>query len=317
MATITLDRDALDLARAVVDRERPTPRQEARFDWTARLIVATFLLVVVWVVTAIRAPSYQQPFLFGAALTCTTANTLFALNAGFVSRLWRSFWTAKRLGLHWRHAKRPSMRRAWLACLAVIHLFGYPLLLAGGSGLEVEMEQGDPVDFLAAFSVVSFGVGCLLLLPMEVVRGRVNAMRALRGALDATQPPDAGKVELPAPEYDRITDLQFQHAVIDSHASLTNDTGLDADAGPALRLRQAFQETVANLPGAQSDLVYDVIGELDGRFELANAAPDGDILMPVPDTRLQIRLRRHPLRNEIEVVALETASPHGRPSSHG
>src|SRR5688500_4252927 len=131
MAVISLDRDALDQARAIVDRERATPQQESRFEWTARLILATFLLLVVWIFTAIKAPVYQRGFLFAAGATCITAIMLFAFNAGFVSRLWRSFWTAKKLGLHWRHKKRTSMERLSLAFLWVIHIVGYPVLLIG------------------------------------------------------------------------------------------------------------------------------------------------------------------------------------------
>ncbi len=251
MAVITLDRGALDQARAIVDRESPTPRQETRFEWTARLVLATTLLVPVWAVTAI-ARFYQWYFFIVAWLACMTTITLFALNAGFVSRLWRSYRTAKRLGLHWRHTKRTSRGWAWLACLAVIHIFvGYPLLFVSVFGLGAGIDNRDPVEFLAALSMVSFGVGCLLLLPMDVVHRRVNAMRALRGALDSTQPSDAGNVEVPAREYDRITDLEFQHIVIDSLQSLAN---VDTDAGSAVRLRRAFQEAVANLPEAQSDL---------------------------------------------------------------
>lgn len=314
MAVITLDRDALEHARAIVDRERPTPQQEARFDWSARLILATLTLVAIWVVTAINS-FYQRVFLFAAALTCVITITLFALNAGFVARLWRSFWTAKRLGLQWQHTKRRSIEWAWLATLAAIHPLGYLLLLVGVSGLEVETERGNLLGLLVALSAVSFGVGCLLVLPMEVVRGRVNSMRALRGTLDSTQPVDAGQVELAARAYDRITDLQFQHSVIDSHRSLANDAGFDAD-DVALKITSAFQEAVADLPGPLSDRVYDLIGELDNRFDVDSAATGGDILISVPDTKLQIRVQWHPERNEIEVVALETASPQGRPS-HG
>lgn len=315
MAVITLDPEALEQARAIVDRERPTPQQEARFQWTARLILTTLLLLVVWVATAIMA-FYQQIFLFAAALTCLTAITLFAFNAGFVSRLWRSFWTAKRLGLHWRHTKRTSMQVAGLAFYAVIHLLvGYPLLLIGGSGVERAMERRDPVELLVALSAVSFAFGCLLLLPIEVVRGRVNAMRALSGTLDSAPPAEEGKVRVPAREYDRITDLQFQHSVIDSHRSLANVKGYDAD-DLALRISPAFQDAVAALPAAQSERVYDLIGEFDNRFDVGSAAPGSDLLIPVPDTKFQLRVQWHPERSEIEVVALETISPQGRPS-HG
>jgi hypothetical protein len=315
MAVITLDRDALDHARAIVDRERASPQQEARFEWTARLILATFLLLVIWIVTAINAPFYQRAFLFLAAATCMAAITLFAINARFVSRLWRSFWTAKQHGLHWRNARRTAIERASLAALAVIHVLGYPLLLVGVSGLEEEMRRGNPVEFLAALSVVSFAVGSLLLLPMEVVRWRVNAMRALRDALDSTEPTGDGNVKVQARAYDRITDLQFQHSVIDSHRSLANDAGFDAD-DLALRISSSFQEAVAHLPGTQSDRVYDLVAELDNRFDVASAAPGSDMLISVPGTAFQIRVRWHPERNEIEVVALETVPAQGRPS-HG
>jgi hypothetical protein len=317
MAVITLDRDALELARAIVDRERPTPQQEARFDWTARLVLTTFVLVMVWVATAINAPSYQRAFLFAAALTCLISIALFAFNAGFVSRLWRTFWTAKRLGVYRQPAKRTLAQRAWSACLWIILLLGIPLLVIGISGIGVAMERGDSVELLVALSLVIFALGCLLLLPMELVRRRVNAMRALRGALDSGRPAAEGEVAVPVRAYDRITDLQFARTVIDSHESLANDTGPDADAGPAVRFRHGFQEAVANLPGRESDLVYDVIGDLHGSSDLADTVPGGEMLLPVPGTTFHIRLRRHPQRNEIEVVALETVSAPGRSSSHG
>jgi hypothetical protein len=311
---VALDSDALEQARAIVDRERPTPQQEVRFEWTARLILVTLLLLAVWVATAITA-FYQQIFLFAAALTCLTAITLFAFNARFVSRLWRSFWTAKRLGLHWRHTKRTSMQWAGLAFYAVIHLLvGYPLLFVGGSGVESAMERRDPVELLIALSAVSFAFGCLLLLPIEVVRGRVNAMGALRSTLDSSRPVDEGKVALAAREYDRITDLQFQHSVIDSHRSLANVRSYDAD-DLALRISPALQDAVAALPATQSDHVYDLIAELENRF-VPSAAPGTDVAIPVPETKFQILVRWHPDRNEIEVVALEPLSPQGH-QSHG
>ena len=270
MAVITLDRDALDQARAIVDRERPTPQQETLFQWTARLILATIVLVAVWVVDGDHLfPSTGLPVRRRADVH--DRNRALCLQCGL--RL-----AAVAIIL--------DREKAWLALAAYeanvegVGLVGVPGVhppvcwVPATAPWCLRTRQGNgarqPVEFLVALSVVSFGVGCLLLLPMDVVRRRVNAMRALRGALDSTRPADAGKVEVPAREYDRITDIEFRHTVIDS----LPEPGECRIPTPesAVRLRPAFQEAVANLPEAESDLVYDLIGDLDGRAELANAA---------------------------------------------
>lgn len=311
MSVVTLDRDGLEHARAVIARESATPQQEARFEWTARLTAATLVLLAAWGVTTLTVPFYQRVFLFGAALTCIIAVVLFALNMCFVWRLGRSFLAARRLGLHWRRPKWSLTQRAWLVCLAVVHLIGYPLLALGAFGLVEEIGGREIGDLLLAFSVVSFGAGCLFLLPLEVVRRRISAMTELRDALDSKSQADAGKVQVPARAYDRITDVEFEHTCVDSYRSLSNLADLEADTEIAVSLSPAFQHAVGRLPEAQADLVFDLVGDLDGRSELVSADRGTDLTLPVPGTTLQIRVRRYSGRNEIEVVSLETAPPHG------
>ena len=317
MTVVPLDREALERARAIVARESPTPVQEARFRWTARLIVLTLVLLVAWVPTALNAPDFQQAVLLAAALSCLIANILFAWNVGFMRRLWRSYRAARTHGLHWRRTRRSPMEIAWLTCLGILHPFGWAVAAFGALAVTPETWRRDPEEWFLAVSIATFGVGLLSLLPLEIVRRRVAEMTTLRHVLDSNEPADAEKIQVPASKYDRITDLEFEQTCIDSHHSLENAAGLDSEADLAVSLSRGFQAAVADLPAVQADLVYDLVGDLDGGSELARDARRGEFVVPVPNLKMQIRVRRHTERpNEVEVISLE-ADPGGATGSAG
>lgn len=316
MSVVPLDREALERARAIVARESPTPEQEMRFRWTARLIVLTLASLVVWVTTAINAPNFQQAFLIAATLFCLIANILFAWNLGMMRRLWRSFAAARTHGLQWRRARRTPLERAWLTLLGILHVIGYAVFFFGAFALTPETWRRSREEWFVAFSIASFGVGCLFMLPLELVRRRVTEMTSLRHVLDSKEPTDAEKVDVPARKYDRITDLDFEQTCIDSHQSLENAACLDSEADLAVSLSPVFQAAVADLPAVQADLVYDLVGDLDGGSELPRDARGGEFVVPVPNSKLQIRVRRHTERpNEVEVVSLEADPVRGAGSA--
>lgn len=307
MTVVPLDREALERARAIVARESPTPEQETRFRWTARLIILTLASLVVWATTAINAPNFQQAFLIAATLLCLIANILFLRNAGMTRRLWRSYWAARTHGLHWRRPRRTPLELAWLIVLGIIHVIGYAVFFFGAFALTPETWRRSREDWFVAFSIASFGVGCLFMAPLELVRRRVSEMASLRQVLDSKEEhADAEKVIVPARKYDRITDLEFEQTCIDSHQSLENAACLDSEADLAVSLSQGFQAAVADLPAVQADLVYDLVGDLDGGSKLPRNARGSEFVVPVPNSKLQIRVRWDSERpNEIEVVSLD------------
>ena len=306
MTVVPLDREALERARAIVARESPTPEQETRFRWTARLIVLTLASLVVWVTTAINAPNFQQAFLIAATLLCLIANILFLRNAGMTRRLWRSYRAARSHGLHWRRTRRSPMEIAWLTFLCILHPIGWAVALFGALALTPETWRQGFEEFFLAVSITTFGVGLLSLLPLELVRRRVSEMASLRQVLDSNEHADAEKVHVPARKYDRITDLEFEQTCIDSHQSLENAACLDSEADLAVSLSQGFQAAVADLPAVQADLVYDLVGDLDGGSKLPRNARGSEFVVPVPNSKLQIRVRWDSERpNEVEVVSLD------------
>lgn len=303
MRAVSIDRGALDHARAVVARSSATPAQENLFRATHFLTRLAFLLFAVWeLLLHSQAYHYQRYPLYLGTFAALGSVVLFAINAGVAFRFWRSNRTAKKLGLYWRRA--PGLTWSELTLWLVLIPTGVSAIFAGFGGLLVEFDQGDWEEFAGAAFLIVFGICCICTMPMERVRRRVRSILDLRDALDQQQKDSQGPVQLDPGVYDRITDLEFEQKSLDSHESLEN--AVTGKTNRIVRLSPQFQRALQRMSESDADRVCEVV---DGLTTVKRPSPGagGTATLPVPGTAFRISVKEAPDRSQVEVVSVEAA----------
>jgi hypothetical protein len=305
MSSIALDDVRYSRAKALLARELPTKDQESRFRSTKILTLTGFVLGLVWIGVVYVYDDAQRYVLYPATVSLLLAEILFLSNISYLRRLWRSWITARRLGFS-RLRKAPGQNllldRLLTMVLLPVALAGIVITVASGIGLYVEIERNR--YWIQATCSLVFGVMCVGLYPMALIRDRVHAVRSLDAELDAAAAAaNDTTVEIQAKVYDTLaeierTQIQADRGALKARTSLNSTT-----TKTGFRITSEFFQALAKLDEADAVHVRRTLEQLAaGHHEPQDARelPRSETLA-VPSTNLLIELRRKAERRVVVV----------------
>jgi hypothetical protein len=308
----------LKQAWMVLDRARPTPREETLFRALGALVWAALAVTVLYLgARAIFSPSLTSARVARviAALYVAIVPLLF-LNARLVRKLWRAFRVVRMHEPSLRAQVRAAFRTRWRAqrvvSLATFLLSGLGLLVGGVGLLAIVLELfpgGQPVPAnLTLWSIaVSFGLSCLLIRFIARARQRIAAINELRQRLLANQ--TAGNESQLAPqEYDAITRIERAQIATDRRRSVSASLNESLDQAFSLREHRAFRQ--AKMPLGPDTLVsvqtcLDQLVAHPGSGREVAGAPGGPRRVRVTGTDLYMTFVVDQDAREIRVLSLD------------
>lgn len=312
MASIALDRTRYTLAKAILAREYPSKKQEARFKCTKNLTLAFFAFGLLWVAMAVSGSTSQRTFLIVAMACYLAAVGLFLSNLSILRRLWRTWAIARQLGYSRPRVLRsraPVIERLKNLTLLALYVPGLIITFMSSLGLKDGIQEGRwAVAAFAATSVV-FGFMCLLMYPMARVRERLLAIAALQANLDtAAAEASSTSIEIHPAVWDDLAEIERLQIEADRLEVVAARDGHDSRV-TELYISASFFEALAALDAQQADLVRRVLDELssDSRPRDPTAARARSTeSVAVRATNLSIEIRRYGSGRGFEVLALRS-----------
>lgn len=310
-------------ALAVLERERPSPREDRLFRlldllvWGAVKLTTICLLLQLPVVDLGRASVWIAR---GAAFVYILIIPVFVLNWQMVLTLRRAARMRRRLTPSWRRrladrfsARRRQRRLANLATLALSGL-GYLVGGLGSLGLFFELIRS-PIDvarLTLAVVLIVFGLSCVFLHFMARGRERIQVISELRSSLLSDR--NAGhETDLEDHLYDEITRIERAQITADRRQSVRAASTTSAVRTFSLKEHRAVHEAklalvppaVANVQACIDRLIADPAD--DERYQMRN----GVSYARVPDTSLEIGFSVDWDAREIKVLSLGSTTDDG------
>jgi hypothetical protein len=325
--TTHLDSRVSEQALAVLERERPSPREELLFRllnqlvWGAVGMTALYLLLRRFEVDEDAA----RPVAWAAAVIYILIIPFFILNWRLVHRLQRAARLRKALAPSLRRrlmdaftARRGQRRLANLATLALT-LLGGVIVLVGVFGLMVELIRfviGDSMVrarlILAAVMTV-FGLSCIFLHFMARGRERLQIVVELRSSLLGSRNA-ANETQLAAEDYDEITRIE--------RAQISSDRKRSLRAASDVRLQNPFSskenravrdaklalapDSMANVQACIDRLIADPRADVE-----RTQTRDGISFVRVPETSFEIGYSVDWEACEIKILSLGSTGQDG------
>jgi len=293
-------------AVGVLKREELSPRDERWFRWLNRLTWSALLLGVAWVIVLQTLPSVQAHVLMVASFCYLAVLPAFCLNVPLFIKLFSAFRRERALFLTkplTKIALREPGARVRNVLNFMLVVIGLVPLYWGVVGVSV-WRDANLVGRLGAVSLPGLALSCLLIYPVERGRRRLQALSALREALDRAK---GGAIE----------DLYYEAFFVLERRQITEEQDRRQPDGNAVekfstivRMSDPFLKAVSVLPVDQSAAVYATIQELSAAAEAAG----GIGVRRVDDLRLAVRYERDHENDEMTILALV---PVEEPSDEG
>jgi hypothetical protein len=317
--TTQLDAQLFGQALAVLERERPSPREDLLFRllnllvWSAVALTGLYLALVL---TRTVSQDAGRPIARAAAALYLLIVPVFLLNWKTMNKLRRAAALRRRLDASWKRVlnARVSARYGTLSfgnlTTLLLSLVGYVVSAGGVLGLLAEVTGGRSQSRLAlAVTMVVFGLSCIFIRFMSRGRERFQAVADLRASLLGGRDASDG-TELSADDYDEIVKIERAQIWEDRRRSLAALAKAPEPGRYRSRESRAVRESKAALPEAVAMRVQACIDGLisDLQPESANTrAVTEPSVVSVPGTPLELTFTVDHAAREVKLFELREA----------
>jgi hypothetical protein len=320
-STTFLDAGMFEQALAVLDRERPSPREDLLFSLLYFLVWSLVGLTALYLLMRLRGVPLGAAYLWIAravALLYVLILPILFVNSQLVQRLRRAARLRRRLtpslkrrlADHFK-ARRHQHQLTNLATLG-LSLIGVVVALLGFLGLIFQLVPDDePVNpaRLTFFLIAGvFGVSCISLHYIARGRERLDVIADLRASLLAGRT-DENESQLSGAEYDEITRIERLQIAADRRQSVKAASGPVLERTYSSKEHRAVREAKSALPPDMLVKVQDCIDNLTADPHTVQEATErrGVLYLRVPDTFLELGVTVDWQSREIRVLSLTRA----------
>jgi hypothetical protein len=241
--TTVLDRRQLEQALLVLDRERPSPSDETRFEALTMAVWLAIGLTVVWAAAFFPLHDLAYYLIRAAISASVVAMFLFFANLNLVAKMWREALARRRSRLlpslkAFVRARHRQHLVAYLLSYALAAL-GVLLCLVGATGFVVDWpvwRSGNEVGTILVAGFTTFGLACVLMWFVVRWRDRLAAIADLRASLVSGENADEGGTTVPTPVYEEITGIDRQQINEDRRRNIAAARSAQPSAAYALRV---------------------------------------------------------------------------------
>jgi hypothetical protein len=323
-STTHLDAAMFEQALAVLDRERPSPREDRLFNLLYVLVWSVVGLTALYLLLRLRGFPLGTGYVWIAravALLYILILPVLFVNSRLVQKLRRAARLRRRLSPTFKRrladhfkARRHQHQLINLATLA-LGVIGQVIAVLGFLGLFFQLLPDDspinPARFTFFLVAGVFGVSCVSLHFIARGRERLDVIADLRASLLASRN-DANESQLTAEEYDEVTRIERLQIAADRRQSVRAATDTTLARTYSLKEHRGVRDAKLALPPDILVKVQDCIDRLKARpgdVDEVTQERGGIFHIRVPDTTLELGLTIDWHAREIKLLLL---GPQGR-----
>jgi hypothetical protein len=312
--TAVLNRRQFEQALLVLDRERLSPSDEARFDALTIAVWVALGLTTAWAAAFFPLHSLAYYLIRAAASAYVVAIALFFANLNLVAKIWRDVLARRRSRLlpNLKAFVRVRHRQHLVAYLMSYALaaFGAVLCLIGAYVAVYDWPVWRSDDKLGATLVggpTAFGLACILMWFVVQWRDRIAGIADLRASLMRGEDADKGGTTVPTPVYEEITGIDREQINQDRRRNVAAGRSAMPSAAYAVRVSRDIYARVPELMPDEWVAISRRIQELQSTVDMprdADTAAAGISFLPVPPTAWEIGFRVDNGSRELQLIAL-------------
>jgi len=320
-----LDAGMFEQALAVLDRERPSPRENRFFRLLNLLVWGAFGLTTLFLV--LRLSGFPQGrssvwIAWGIALIYIVIIPVFISNWPLIKKLWRAARLRRRLAPSFRRrlmdqfsARRRQHRIVNFATF-VLSLLGYVVAFPALLGLLFELfpDRNFNPPRLTLYAVATmFGLSCIPLHFMARGRERLEVIAELRSSLLGGRN-QANETQLAPADYDELTRIERAQISADRRQSVKAMSDKSLETQYSWKEHRAVRDAKLALAPATLVKVQACIDHLIAHpraDDEATQTRDHISYVRVPETSLEIGFSIDREAREIKVLSLGPANREG------